>query len=73
MSMEQPPKNKMIGQAPAMKEFHFAATVEHRAQVVLAATIQEAEEIYHRTKQLINQPEAASSAPTTVVEDDITS
>ena len=46
-------QNKMMTAAPAKKEFHFAATVEHYAEVVYAQTIQEAEAIYHKVKRTI--------------------
>jgi hypothetical protein len=54
MSLDQPQQNKMMTTPPAKKEYHFAATAEHFAEVVYAATIQEAEEMYHRVKRLIN-------------------
>jgi len=41
----------MMTEAPAKKEYHFAATIEHYAEVVYAATIQEAEAIYHKVKR----------------------
>ena len=53
MSLEAP-NNKMVTTPPAKKEFHFAATAEHFAEVVYADTIQEAEAIYHKVKRLIN-------------------
>ena len=58
-------QNKAIQTPPAKKEFHFAATVEHYAEVVYAATIQEAEEIYHRLKRPVPQsePAVAEAAP----------
>jgi hypothetical protein len=63
MSLDQPPQNKMMTAPPAKKEFHFAATAEHYAEVVYADAIQEAEEIYHRVKRLFNQeqPEPLST------------
>jgi hypothetical protein len=63
MSLDQPPQNKMMTAPPAKKEFHFAPTAEHLAEVVYAATIQEAEDIYHRVKRLINPPSTALSTP----------
>jgi hypothetical protein len=51
--IDQPPQNKMMTDAPAKKEFHFAATAEHYAEVVYAATIREAEALYHKTKRPI--------------------
>jgi hypothetical protein len=59
--MEKPPQNKMMTTPPAKKEYHFAATAEHFAEFVLADTIQEAEETYHRVKRLINPPPALST------------
>jgi hypothetical protein len=44
-------QNKMMTGAPAKKEYHFAATAEHYAQMVYAATIQEAEALYHKVKR----------------------
>jgi hypothetical protein len=54
MALDKPVSNKMIQTPPAKKEYHFAATAEHCAEVVYADTIQEAEAIYHRVKRLIN-------------------
>jgi hypothetical protein len=56
MALETPPSNKMMTAAPTKKEFYFAATAEHLAEVIYAATIQEAEATYHRVKRLINPP-----------------
>ena len=63
MSLDNPPKNKMMTAPPAKKEYHFAPTAEHLAEVVYAHTIEEAEEIYHRVKRLINPPSTALSTP----------
>ncbi len=52
--LEAPNQNKMMTTPPAKKEYHFAATTEHYAEVVYAQTIQEAEAIYHKVKRLIN-------------------
>jgi hypothetical protein len=54
MALEAPPNNKMMQSAPAKKEFHFAATTEHFAEVIYAATIAEAEAQYHKVKRLIS-------------------
>jgi hypothetical protein len=62
MSLEQPPKNKMMQAAPTKKEFHFAATTEHFAEVIYAATIEEAEAQYHQVKRLIS-PLSTPAAP----------
>jgi hypothetical protein len=56
MSIDFPQKNKMIDTAPAKKEFHFAATATHYAQIVYAETTEEATKIYHKIKVLINPP-----------------
>jgi hypothetical protein len=63
MSLDKPTQNKMMTAPPAKKEYHFAATAEHFAEVVLADTIQEAEQTYHRVKRLINPPSTALSTP----------
>jgi hypothetical protein len=62
MSLDQPQNNKMIQTAPAKKEFHFSATSEHFAEVVYAASIEEAETIYHRVKRLISAPTTAPAS-----------
>lgn len=51
--LDQPAQNKMMTAAPMKKEYHFAATAEHYAEVVYAETIQEAEVIYHKVKRTI--------------------
>jgi hypothetical protein len=63
MSLNKPTQNKMMTAPPAKKEYHFAATAEHFAEVVLADTIQEAEETYHRVKRLINPPALSTPIP----------
>jgi adenylosuccinate lyase len=57
-------QNKMMTDAPAKKEFHFAATSAYCAEVVYAATIEEAEAIYHTIKRFIEPvtPAAAVSS-----------
>ena len=62
MSLDQPQQNKMMQGAPAKKEFHFAATAEHLAEIVYADSIQEAEATYSRVRRLINPP-AEQSTP----------
>lgn len=53
MSLDNPPKNKMM-QAPLSKKgFHFASDGVHEAMFVEAASIEEAEAIYHDTKKHI--------------------
>lgn len=67
MSLDAPNANKMMTAPPAKKEFHFAATTEHFAEVVLALTIEEAEAIYHKIKRPIaaapSIPAPQSTAP----------
>ena len=63
MSFDSPAKNKMIQTPPEKKEYHFAATAEHYAEVILAATIEEAEEIYHRIKRPIQPSEQSTATP----------
>ncbi len=60
--IEQPQRDKMMRNPAVRKEYHFAATAEHLAEVVYADTIREAEQIYHRVKRLISPP-AAQSTP----------
>ena len=60
---EKPIQNKMMQAAPVKKEFHFAATAEHYAEVVYAATIQEAENLYHNVKRPISTNSAPSELP----------
>jgi hypothetical protein len=57
-------QNKMVTGTPEKKQFLFAATVEHYAEVVYAETIQEAEAIYHKVKRLITQETPAAPAAT---------
>lgn len=64
MSIDSPKNNKMMTSAPAKKEYHFAATAEHLAHVVYAATIEEAEKIYHKVKRPIGTSPATSVAVT---------
>jgi hypothetical protein len=63
MSLDQPAKNKMMTSAPAKKEFHFAATAEHYAEVIYAESIQEAEQIYQNVRRLIKPAVASEPAP----------
>jgi hypothetical protein len=64
---DQPQKHKMMQAAPAKKEFHFAATTEHFAEVIYAATIEEAEAEYHKVKRPINP--ISTPAPAAAKED----
>jgi hypothetical protein len=56
MALEKPASNKMMTAPPVKKEFHFAATAEHYAELVYAETIQEAEAIYHKVKRPLAAP-----------------
>jgi hypothetical protein len=65
MSFEAP-NNKMIGEAPAQKGFHFAATALHLAEYIEAETIQEAEAIYQQIRRPVGgtvEPAEQSTAP----------
>jgi hypothetical protein len=63
MSLDKPPQNKMMTEAPNEKcGWHFASDGIHKAMYVWAHSIEEAEKIYHGTKELISQP-AQSTAP----------
>jgi hypothetical protein len=61
-------KNTMMSAAPNEKspqtQYHFASDGRHYAQVVMAATVAEATEIYHKTKKLLV---GASPTPSVVV------
>ena len=61
--LDQPPQNKMIAGAPAKKEYHFAATAEHLAEVVQADSIEEAEATYRRVKRRIAPDGSSDSTP----------
>jgi hypothetical protein len=63
MSLDTPPSNKMMTAAPAKKEYHFAATAEHYAEVVYAETTKAAELIYHKVKRSIAAPAETDPAP----------
>jgi len=54
MSLDEPQQNKMMTAPPAKKEFHFAGAGIWRNATILADTIEEAEKLWHETKQLIN-------------------
>jgi hypothetical protein len=60
--LDAPNRDRMIRNPIAKKEYHFAATTEHHSEVIYADTIQEAEQLYHRAKRLINPP-APQSTP----------
>jgi hypothetical protein len=61
--MEQPAQNKMITQAPNEKSgWHFASDGIHKAAYIWAHTIEEAEKIYHKTKERIT-PNGSSVTP----------
>jgi hypothetical protein len=61
--LDQSPQNKMVTSAPVKKEYHFAATMLHFAEVVYADTIQEAETLYHKVKRPIAAPAPIEPAP----------
>jgi hypothetical protein len=54
MSLDGPERNKMMAAAPVKKEFHFAGGGIWRNATILAETAEEAEKLWHETKQLIN-------------------
>jgi hypothetical protein len=62
MSLTAPTSNKMMQAAPAKKGFHFASDGVYLAEYIEAATIREAEAIYHKVKRLISQSTAPESA-----------
>jgi hypothetical protein len=57
-------KNKAIQTPPAKKEFHFAGGGVWRNATILAETIEEAEKLWHATKQLISEASAGVSQGT---------
>jgi hypothetical protein len=64
MSLDQPPQDKMMTAPPAKKEFHFAGGGIWRNATILADTIEEAQKLWHATKQLISPPaEQSTPAP----------
>ena len=56
-------KNKMIGEAPAKKVFTFPGDGIWHPQRIEAATVAEAEAIYHQIKRLIAPNAAPLSTP----------
>jgi hypothetical protein len=63
MSLYHPPHDPMMNTAPAKKEFHFAGGNIWRNATILADTIEEAEKLWHATKQLINPSIPVLEAP----------
>jgi hypothetical protein len=63
-------KNKMMTSPPAKKQFFFAATAEHFAEVIYAETIQQAEQTYHTVKRLIKPVPVESSSSTAEAADE---
>ena len=61
--LDQPPRNTMITGAPAKKQYHFAATAEYLAEVVHAASIEEAEATYRRVKLRVAPDNSPDSTP----------
>lgn len=53
MSLDKPPKNKMIDTPPTKKGWHFPSDGVYAAAFIEAETIHEAEAIYHKTKRLL--------------------
>ena len=49
--MQTQSKNKAIGESP--REFFFAGGGEYKPQTVIASSIEEAQEIYEKTKQKV--------------------
>jgi hypothetical protein len=62
MSLDQPHKNKMMQTPPAKKEYFFAPTAEHLAEVVLAETIEQATATYQKVKRLISPPTQSTAS-----------
>lgn len=65
MSLNNPPKNKMMSGAPDEKtttDYFFAGGGIYHAQVVRATSIDEATETYHKTKKLVHGTSAATVA-----------
>ena len=75
MSLDNPPRNKMMESAPAKKDFHFPRTALHYAVNILAETIEEATKIYHEIKIPISSESAAevSQASSPAPAEEITS
>ena len=75
MSLDAPQQNKMMTEPPAKKEFHFAGGGIWRNATIYADTIEEAQKLWHATKQFINpggaepaqQPVVQSTAPAETV------
>ncbi|HEX3861299.1 MAG TPA: hypothetical protein VHY35_06355 [Stellaceae bacterium] len=47
------PQDKMMKAPPSQKGFHFASDGLHEAMFIEAASIEEAETLYHKTKKLL--------------------
>ena len=63
--LEGPQNNKMMDSAPAKKQWFFSGSGVHFAKTIFAETIQEAEKIWHETKQLISAvPTSTNVQPT---------
>lgn len=56
-------KNTMMGDAPKKKLFHFSGDGIYWPKAIEAITASEAEEIWHKGKQLISQTSAVQPAP----------
>ena len=54
MSFNTAPQNKMMTSPPDKKEYHFSGDGIWHNKAILAETREEAERIWHATKQLVN-------------------
>jgi len=67
---DQQISNKMMQAPPDKKGFHFASDGIHKAAYILAETIEEATELYHKTKKLLDAPAGvATTTPVTTPAD----
>jgi hypothetical protein len=64
MSLEQPPKNKMIITPPAKKEFHFAGSGIFHPMTIIAETIEEATKLWEETRRFVELPPEGHGAIT---------
>ena len=66
--LDNPAQNKMMESAPNKKEFFFSGSGVHFAKTIFAETIEEAEKIWHQTKQLIYPAPMSTPSTTTTAE-----
>lgn len=71
MSLSKPTKDKMMKAPPAQKGFHFAGDGTHEAMFIEAASIEEAEAIYHKTKKSVGGPVSTATAAPVPEEKDV--